>query len=208
MLFYLVRKCIKCVELVKIVTIYFVTMNLGGSVKINKCALFIVLFVFFLIVYYTTIHDAPSAGRRQHGGFSVNPNEIQLRQLLIAAIQAAQSGGAEVFDVSKKSDVQAASKGKTQEGADDPVTNADLRSHCVMQQGLRRIFPRLHIISEEDETKLEAGNKCEATEGRPAFDLDPTVLHLDVTTDESVPVDDVTVWIDPLDATQEFTGKI
>lgn len=190
-------------------------MNLGGSVKINKCGLLILFLVFLLIVYYTIFRDSDASagsGGRRLGGLSANPNEIQLRQLLIAAIQAAQLGGNEVVDVSKKSAVQAASKGKTKEGANDPVTNADLRSHCVMQSGLQRIFPRLRIISEEDETTLvtetAGGNKCEATEGRPAFDLDPTVLHLDVTVDESVPVEDVTVWIDPLDATQEFTGKI
>lgn len=188
-------------------------MNLGGSVKINKCGLLIVLLIFLLILYYTAFRSSsPSTGSSAlHGGLSLNPNEIQLRQLLIAAIQAAQLGGAEVVDVSKKSDLQATSKGKTKEGANDPVTNADLRSHCVMQSGLQRIFPRLQIISEEDETVVGTEgnvNKCEATEGRPAFDLDPTVLHLDVTVDESVAVDDVTVWIDPLDATQEFTGII
>lgn len=186
-------------------------MNLGGSVKVNKCGLLILLLVFLLIVYYATFrHSTESNGVGHPGGLSVNPNEIQLRQLLIAAIQAAQMGGAEVVDVSKKSDLQATSKGKTKEGANDPVTMADLRSHCVMQRGLQRIFPRLKIISEEDETVVaeETADRCEATAGRPAFDLDPTVLHLDVTVDESVAVDDVTVWIDPLDATQEFTGNL
>lgn len=186
-------------------------MNLGGSVKINKCGLLILLLVFLLIVYYTTFRQSTESASTS-GRLSANPNEIQLRQLLIAAIQAAQFGGAEVVDVSKKQNLQASSKGKTKEGADDPVTNADLRSHCVMQSGLHRLFPRLRIISEEDETVVVAdaatANKCEATEGRPAFDLDPTVLHVDVTVDESVAVEDVTVWIDPLDATQEFTGKI
>lgn len=66
-----------------------------------------------------------------------------------------------------------------------------------MQQGLQRIFPKLKIISEEDSAK------CSDV---PLFDLDPTVLHAATLPDEYVPVEDVTVWLDPLDATQEYTG--
>lgn len=81
------------------------------------------------------------------------------------------------------------------------MTNADFRSHCVMQRGLQRIFPKLKIISEEDSESV----KCSDV---PLFDLDPTVLHDSANVpDEIVPVDDVTVWLDPLDATQEYTGK-
>lgn len=72
-----------------------------------------------------------------------------------------------------------------------------------MQQGLQRIFPKLKIISEEDSASV----KCSDV---PLFDLDPTVLHAAMpdehVPDEHVPVEDVTVWLDPLDATQEYTG--
>lgn len=80
------------------------------------------------------------------------------------------------------------------------MTNADFRSHCVMQQGLQRLFPKLKIISEEDSQAV----KCSDV---PLFDLDPTVLHSATLPDEEVHVNDITVWIDPLDATQEFTGN-
>lgn len=96
------------------------------------------------------------------------------------------------------------SKGKTKEGANDPVTIADFRSHCVMRLGLKRLFPKLKIFSEEDGGE---DNKC--PEHKP-FDLDPTVLHESVhlPDDELISADDVTVWIDPLDATQEYTEKL
>lgn len=79
------------------------------------------------------------------------------------------------------------------------VTNADFRSHCVMQQGLQRLFPKLTIISEEDSESIKCSD-------RSLFDLDPTVLHAANLPDEDVHVKDITVWIDPLDATQEYTG--
>ncbi len=69
-----------------------------------------------------------------------------------------------------------------------------------MQQGLHRLFPKLKIISEEDSESV----KCSDV---PLFDLDPTVLHEVSLPDEDVHVNDITVWIDPLDATQEYTGS-
>lgn len=94
------------------------------------------------------------------------------------------------------------SKGKTKEGANDPVTEADFRSHCVMQRGLKRWFPKLRIFSEED-----GDRKCP---DHKLFDLDPTVLHesIDIPDEDLIDADDVTVWIDPLDATQEYTERL
>lgn len=176
-------------------------MNLSGSVKINKCGMLLLTMCFILIFYYALFSG--SNGDRHHKQYAYmmrNPNEVNLRKLLIGGIQAAQMGGIEVVAVS--ADIKASSKGKTKEGANDPVTNADLRSHCVMLHGLRRLFPRITIISEEDKTR----NDCPDVS---SFELDPTVLDESVqdTDDQLVSVDDVTVWIDPLDATQEYTGK-
>lgn len=134
--------------------------------------------------------------------FTKKSKEINLRKLLIGSIQSAQEGGFEVLQISKTGDFNTKSKGKTKEGMNDPVTLADFKSHCIMKQGLRRIFPKLNIISEED-------NSHEICPDSKLFDLDPTVLqeHLNIP-DEIVDINDVTVWIDPLDATQEFTGLI
>lgn len=114
-------------------------------------------------------------------------------------LQAAQLGGLEVLSVADN--IHAKSKGQTKEGANDPLTNADLKSHCAMEQGLKRIFPKVKIISEED----VHADCAEASH----FELDPTVIDEDVHLPDELLVgaDDVTVWIDPLDATQEYTGK-
>lgn len=174
-------------------------MNLGGSIKINKCGMLIITLIFLLIFYYLTF----SKKVQNNYGIMKNTNEINLRKLLIGSIQAAQKGGIEVLTVSKLVEINAKNKGKTLEGANDLITDADLKSHCVMAQGLQRIFPKLKIISEEDTQATHV--KCPELS---LFDLDPTVLHDSVqVADENVHIDDVAVWIDPLDATQEFSGK-
>lgn len=175
-------------------------MNLSGSVKINKCGMLILTMCVILLFYYLLFNNNGSDHHRKHYAFMMrNPNEVNLRKLLIGGIQAAQMGGLEVIAVSR--DIKSSSKGKTKEGANDPVTNADLRSHCVMQNGLQRLFPRIQIISEEDSVEKQCPDVN-------SFELDPTVLDESVqdTDDRIVNVDDVTVWIDPLDATQEYTG--
>lgn len=173
-------------------------MNLSGAVKINKCGV-LILSISVIILFYYLLFDNSSRSRhyRSYGFIMRNPNEIDLRKLLIGGIQAAQLGGLEVLSVTE--DIQAKSKGKTKEGANDPVTNADLKSHCVMEQGLKRLFSKVAIISEEDvKDCTETGH----------FELDPTVIDENVPLPEYViPADDVTIWIDPLDATQEYTGE-
>ncbi|GAB0087253.1 Putative inositol monophosphatase 3 [Sergentomyia squamirostris] len=172
-------------------------MNLGGSIRINKCGLLILFTALFFLTYYVLI-GSPT----QSEYVARDLNVVNLRKLLIGAIQAAEKGGIEVVAVSKNSDFHVKSKGKTAEGANNPVTEADFKSHCVMQFGLHHIFPRLRIISEEDSSKM----KCPDVK---LFDLDPTVLRESLQIpDESVDIDDVTVWIDPLDATQEYTERL
>lgn len=176
-------------------------MNLSGSVKINKCGVLLLSAVLCLVFYYLTFSKGTHDVHKQYGLMMRNPNEISLRKLLIGGIQAAQMGGLEVVAISR--DFQTESKGKTKEGANDPVTTADLRSHCVMQRGLQRLFSKLKIISEED----SMDKRCPDVN---TFELDPTVLDesAQISDDHIVDVDDVTVWIDPLDATQEYTGEL
>lgn len=172
-------------------------MNLGGSIRINKCGVILIAIAVIVFLYYL------STGKSRSSNYALNknPNEVNLRKLLIGSIQAAQRGGLEVVEVSKSIDLKVHSKGKTKEGANDPVTDADFRSHCVMADGLHRIFPRLRIISEEDSSKQSCPDA-------KLFDLDPTVMHETNVLDEIVDIDDVTVWIDPLDATQEYTESL
>lgn len=58
-------------------------------------------------------------------GIQKNPNYINLRKLLIGSIQAAEKGGIEVVAVSKDKNIHEQSKGKTLEGANDPVSSSN-----------------------------------------------------------------------------------
>lgn len=173
-------------------------MNLGGSIKINKCAVFGLIALLVLLIYIFS----PSSNTESIDAIAKSQrNVVNLRKLVIGLILAAKAGGEEVVKVSKEPDFGTKTKGKTIEGVEDPVTHADVFSHCAIAHGLWRIFPKLNLISEED--VLE--KNCPKTE--KFFDLDPSVLTVDLP-DENVDVNDVSIWIDPLDATKEFTEKL
>jgi len=98
-------------------------------------------------------------------------------------------------------DIGERSKGKTREGANNPVTLGDTLSHRAMTAAVMAAFPGINVISEEDEEDDGRGN---AANVRP-----PPARHAEldafVKDDLLVPFDDIDIWIDPLDATQEYT---
>jgi inositol monophosphatase 3 len=87
-------------------------------------------------------------------------------------------------------------------GVNDYVTKADVNSHCSIAYSLWRIFPKLNLISEEDVQKKSCPDDIEN------FDLDPSVLGTVELPDINVRTDELTLFIDPLDATKEFTEKL
>lgn len=94
------------------------------------------------------------------------------------------------------------SKGKTREGANNPVTDGDMLSHRAMYYGLVKAFPKVSVISEEHDPQPIDMNTI-----KMASFKDPEVDKI-VTDDLLVPVDEIDVWIDPLDATQEYTENL
>ncbi|RVE47377.1 hypothetical protein evm_007976 [Chilo suppressalis] len=170
-------------------------MNFGGTLRVNKFACFTVGFILFLIIYWRTSgSNYPSA----------KSDVVNLKQLLKAAIRAAERGGKKVIE-GKNHELNIKSKGKTLEGANDPVTDADYASHCAMYYSIKNTFPKLNMVSEEH-SKGDAS--CEQQE---PLDTESLLLEhkiIDYMNDEHVFVKDVTVWIDPLDATQEYTETL
>ena len=69
-----------------------------------------------------------------------------------------------------------------------------------MYHALTAAFPKITVISEEESKECDKVN---------ISDLKDSMKHLEDYNikDTLVNVNDVTVWIDPLDATKEFTGK-
>ncbi|KAJ8715879.1 hypothetical protein PYW08_013164 [Mythimna loreyi] len=167
-------------------------MNFGGTLRVNKFACFTLVFILFLVIYWRTGSSS----------FPMDKTDlINLKSVLKASIQVVERGGKKVME-GKSQELNIKSKGKTLEGVNDPVTDADYASHCAMYYGLKNTFPKLTVISEEH-SKSDA-----SCVDQPAVDLEqPLPGHniIDYMYDEMVYVKDVTVWIDPLDATKEYT---
>ncbi|XP_019374548.1 PREDICTED: inositol monophosphatase 3 [Gavialis gangeticus] len=96
--------------------------------------------------------------------------------------------------------LQERAKGKTREGAEEKLTSGDLLSNRRMVSLLRAAFPGLQINSEEH---IETAN------------LETVIWDRSIPEDikkkiepREVPAESVTVWIDPLDATQEYTEDL
>lgn len=84
-------------------------------------------------------------------------------------------------------------------GLNDLVTEADYRSHCAMYHSLLEVFPSITVISEE------TSKNCDKVIVSNIKDNINVLNDYDIK-DEIINTDDITVWIDPLDATKEFTG--
>ncbi|XP_071451035.1 putative inositol monophosphatase 3 [Hetaerina americana] len=168
-------------------------MNFGGTVRLNPLGVCILLGACILLFVYMN-YGPDDIRKEMSSGTSVN-----LKKMLIKAIDASVKGGKEVSKF-KNHNFHEMSKGKTKEGANDPVTDADFMSHCAMYQALIESYPNVKIISEEKPNK-----KCDQL---PSQDLSIPIENYIMLKDVNVNAEDITVWIDPLDATQEFTESL
>ncbi|WAR22717.1 IMPA3-like protein, partial [Mya arenaria] len=153
---------------------------LGGAIFIS-----VVLLVFFYVFGFPTMF----------------PEErVSMRELLSASIVLARRGGDRVLAIRRDDTLDTKKKGETKEGANEYVSQGDMKSHEQIYYGLKKLFPKMNVVSEEHEKKP------------PSFSSIPDVdLHLQevlagVQEDQSIPISQITVWIDPLDATQEWVG--
>lgn len=113
------------------------TMN---SVKISPIGLLVLAFVGALALYYVQ-----QSWWGHEIEVSTSADEISMKQLLSAAIYAAEKGGVEVVKVRKDADLEEKSKGKTLEGANNPVTAGDMKSHEAIVYSLKVTFDGLPV---------------------------------------------------------------
>ncbi|CAN9503419.1 unnamed protein product [Ophioblennius macclurei] len=126
--------------------------------------------------------------------------KVDLRDLLAVSVEAAVLGGKEVKRVREANALNEKSKGKTKEGANDPMTMGDLMSHRKMFNLLKNTFPDVKVNSEEFDTVVDPT----VTWSRDI----PADIHQAISGGKDIPPDTLTVWIDPLDATQEYTENL
>ncbi|KAG0730226.1 Inositol monophosphatase 3 [Chionoecetes opilio] len=167
-------------------------MNLGASVRVNKCGLCVLLVLMVVVVALYKYGNSTELKREV----------VSLRSLLAASIDAAEHGGKVVSAIREAATLHEQSKGKTKEGANDPVTDGDIKSHITMFFSLQKSFPGIKIISEEHSL-----SDVDVSSVSPAALLHPEVTAA-VAEDQMVPAEDIRVWIDPLDATQEYTENL
>ncbi|EDO35259.1 predicted protein [Nematostella vectensis] len=153
-------------------------MGLSAKIRLSPIGFIVVGLCGLALVYYLTT-DGNETG---HSGESVS-----IKQLLAASIQLAEDGGIAVRTVREQNNLSEKSKGKTKEGVNDPVTQGDLQSHRAMFYGFRKAFPSVKVLSS---ATILLNNELQNIE------------------DEYVPVSNVLVWIDPLDATKEYTENL
>ncbi|XP_002737574.1 inositol monophosphatase 3-like [Saccoglossus kowalevskii] len=177
-----------------------------AQVRLSPVGIAVILV--FLLAGVLYIHRKVSANRsvdstdaKYDSAEGTVPQSINLRELLSTAIVVARRGGDIVKEIRLANTLDEKSKGETREGANNPVTEGDMKSHIAMYYGLKKAFPNLKVISEEhdsgvDTTGVETPNK----------EL-PEVSNA-IGTDDYVPIEKIAVWIDPLDATQEYTENL
>ncbi|KNC53733.1 myo inositol monophosphatase, partial [Thecamonas trahens ATCC 50062] len=166
------------------------------------------------------IHDCHAqwrALRRGHAppgklwtGVPSSAARVPYATILAAAVHAAESAGDVIAAVHTSKALATVTKGTTDEGVVDPLTLADLASHTIITSTLADLWPALVVVSEEDDPDPDAAaavaDLLAAATPRPLDlhlfdDHDPGFLH-------AAPLDRLTVWVDPLDATKEFTEDL
>ncbi|NWQ62879.1 IMPA3 monophosphatase, partial [Neopipo cinnamomea] len=150
-------------------------------------------FAFFML-------SEPAAAGPETPRGSAAGGAVDLRELLAVSVLAATRGGEEVKRVREGNVLNAKAKGKTREGAEEQLTTGDLLSNRRMFYLLKSAFPAVQINSEEHVDTADQ-------ETVPWDRSIPEDIKQKIQPKE-VPAESVTVWIDPLDATQEYTGKI
>ncbi|CAG9532316.1 unnamed protein product [Cercopithifilaria johnstoni] len=128
---------------------------------------------------------------------------IELHDLLSYVLLAIELGSRAVLDVSDEQNLNAFKKSDMDVGKAELLTTADLLSNQLIINVLKR-YPGLRVISEEkkdelsvvDYEKYQSQQQELYTNVKTIVDLFPSRKYL---------LSKLTVWVDPLDATQEFT---
>lgn len=175
-------------------------VRLGNTgVRISPLGLLVGFFSMIALCYYILI-PAPVP-------LTSTATQVSMKELIKASIEFAERGGKILVDIRNSPDIGQASKGTHDDvaaddiGADDPVTNGDKESHKAMTFGFTKYFPTVHVVSEEHTASPDL-------DAVPAPSNRNREVDRILTSDEYLNPDRITVWIDPLDATQEYTEDL
>lgn len=182
-----------------------------------------ILFFGCTVLYFLHSWSSPTQLRRMpivssislaHVPEELDPFQVNLKQLLVACIQASEAGGKKVYEIHNaiSKDKKLEMHTKSGENGEQPsiVTQGDLASHQVIVHGLSATFTGLQVISEENHHGDITEDEGEIIK---PFHLnhEPMFYSEDINSlpvDLHVPLKQLTVWVDPLDATQEYSESV
>lgn len=136
------------------------------------------------------------SGRRPHVSIQLPVTNLTA---LAACTIAAQKGGYEVRKA-RNNKLEISVKGKTKEGVLDVLTAGDRNSNQAMVNSMLYTFPGIRVVSEEHlpaPSDVYPITVSKALFNSAPFSTIPEDIHLNL--------DDLVVWIDPLDATKEYS---
>uniref|UniRef100_A0A914C6Q2 inositol-phosphate phosphatase n=1 Tax=Acrobeloides nanus TaxID=290746 RepID=A0A914C6Q2_9BILA len=128
---------------------------------------------------------------------------VEIRDVISYAVLAVEMGGHAVAKIYQENSLNIKSKGNTDVGKEELLTRADLVSnHLIL--GLLKRFPAMNVVTEE---KNEHMSESEVEKYRDDnYDLWLNVRGaLEKIPSQKYDFSRMSIWIDPLDATQEFT---
>jgi inositol monophosphatase 3 len=131
-------------------------------------------------------------------------NTVDLVKLAAASLELAQYGGQALLDAVGSSDLGV--KSKESFGHREVVTNADLESNKRVSFAYPVYFPGVHVRSEETTGEpadvLSLPRTDDQWNNHKYYNLLQSTLYNE---ELRVPAENVTIWVDPLDATREYT---
>ena len=119
-------------------------MTMMSNIKVSPVGFIVIFLLVGALVLYFERTWSSSDDEKSTDDLTV---EISLRELLSASIELAERGGEEVINVMKEKKLNEKSKGETREGANNPVTDGDMRSHEVIMHGFEVSFPKSLLVS-------------------------------------------------------------
>ncbi|VDO92755.1 unnamed protein product [Soboliphyme baturini] len=152
--------------------------------------------LFFVYLFYLVWREGDRISREV---------TVDLRELIKYCVIAAETASTAIRKTHLSATVWQREKGKTREGANEYVTKADLISNQLIQNIFSR-FPGIQVISEEKES---LSSEEVASYEENYYELWQRISGI-VSGVPSVhhSLADISVWVDPLDATQEYTGIV
>ncbi|XP_005111992.3 inositol monophosphatase 3 [Aplysia californica] len=162
------------------------------NVRLNPVG--VVIFVIGLILSLFYLFGMPDLFRREQ--------RVSMKELLAVSIGLAEKGGDRVKAIHDSKQLNEAVKGKTKEGVDEMLTSGDLESHKAIFYGFSKMYPSIKVISEEHDMKPVDFNQITGVETKRQEVEDV------IKSDQSIPISRIAIWIDPLDATKEYTEDL